>query len=177
MRICEIASTSCRLYPASLNPSTSNKSSIPKPIDTQLAEIKIRLFSESWLAEPDADGNFPTNGDRFAAQEVKKRLDTEGFTRKGFICQAIAAGWHHKSADQLKQLGDDIGRKRIQVVHGTIDNMITVPHAEVLVRELGGEESGVKKTIIKGRGHVLPVEERAEIARLITDIIEKTEAM
>lgn len=155
----------------------SNKNSIPKSIDAQLVEIKHRLFSESWLAAPDTDGDFPTNGDRFAAQEVKKRLDTESFTRIGFICQAIAAGWHHKSADQLKQLGDSVGRKRIQVIHGTIDNMITVPHAEILVKELGGEDSGVKKTIFQGRGHVLPVEERAEIARLITDIIEKTDAM
>lgn len=52
----------------------------------------MRLFSPSWLEQPDGDGGFPTNGDRFAAQELKKRSDTEGFTRTGFICQAIAAG-------------------------------------------------------------------------------------
>ncbi|KAL9106019.1 MAG: hypothetical protein Q9187_008620 [Circinaria calcarea] len=149
---------------------------IPKAIDAQLDEIKTRLFSESWLAEPDADGNFPTNGDRFAAQEVKKRLDTEGFTRKGFICQAIAAGWHHKSAKQLEQLGANLGRERIQVVHGTVDNMITVPHAETLVKELGGEDLGVKRVIFQGRGHVLLMEERAAFAKLITDMIERTEA-
>ena len=77
----------------------------------------------------------------------------------------------------MKQLGDNVGRERIQVVHGTIDNMITVPHAEVLVKELGGEDSGVKKRIFQGRGHVLLMEERAEVARLITDIIERTDAM
>ena len=54
--------------------------------------MKVRLFSTSWLEQPDGDGGFPTNGDRFAAQELKKRSDTEGFTRTGFICQAIAAG-------------------------------------------------------------------------------------
>ncbi|MCJ1399495.1 hypothetical protein MMC11_002697 [Xylographa trunciseda] len=147
---------------------------MPKDIDIQLAEIKARLFSEEWLAAPDADGNFPTNGDRFAAQEVKKRRNTEAFTRKGFTLQAIAAGWHHKSPEQLKMLGDEVGRERIQVIHGTVDKMITLYHGEMLVRELGGEESGVTRVIFKDRGHVLPMEERQEFARLIEQIVEKT---
>jgi pimeloyl-ACP methyl ester carboxylesterase len=157
-------------------PITENHS-IPKAIDVQLAEVKVRLFSDKWLVAPDADGNFPTNGDRFAAQEVKKRQNTEAFTRKGFICQAIAAGWHHKSEAQLKEIGDKMGRERIQVMHGTIDNMITVSHAEVLVKDLGGEASGVKRIMFEGRGHVLPMEERKEFARLIADIVAKTEAV
>ncbi|KAI4131385.1 MAG: hypothetical protein LQ347_003020 [Umbilicaria vellea] len=143
----------------------------------QLAEVKSRLFHQAWLDQPDADGNFPTNGDRFAAQEISKRRDTEGFTKKGFILQAIAAGWHHKSAAQLKELADKVGRDRILVMHGTIDNMITYPHAEVLVRELGGEEQGVTKYIFEERGHVLMLEERKEFTRLIVAFIEKTEAM
>ena len=151
--------------------------SIPKSTDVQIAEIKTRLFSDSWLNAPDADGNFPTNGDRFAAQEISKRQDTEGFTRKGFICQAIAAGWHHKSPEQLQQIGDRVERQRIQVVHGTIDKMITVPHAEVLVKELGGEESGVKRIIFQDRGHALMLEERREFARLVTEMVQRTEAM
>ena len=155
----------------------TESNSIPKAIDVQLAEVKVRLFSDAWLAAPDAEGNFPTNGDRFAAQEVKKRQDTEAFTRKGFICQAIAAGWHHKSPAQLQEIGDKVGRERIQVMHGAIDNMITVPHAEVLVKELGGEASGVKRTIYEGRGHVLPIEERRGFAKLIEDIVAKTEAL
>lgn len=108
---------------------------------------------------------------------MKKRQNTEAFTRKGFICQAVAAGWHHKSTAQLKEIGDRVGRERIQVMHGTIDNMITVPHAEVLVKDLGGEESGVKRIIFDGRGHVLPMEERREFARLVADIVAKAEAL
>ncbi|KAA6407085.1 MAG: hypothetical protein FRX48_09151 [Lasallia pustulata] len=150
---------------------------IPKAIDIQLAEVKARMFSQGWLDEPDAEGGFPTNGDRFAAQEVNKRRDVNGFTKKGFILQAIAAGWHHKTAAQLKVLADKVGRDRIQVMHGTIDNMITPPHAEVLVTDLGGEEQGVTKYIFQGRGHVLMLEERKEFARLIAAFIEKTEAM
>lgn len=134
------------------------------------------MFSKTWLEEPDAEGGFPTNGDRFAAQEITKRQDTEGFTRKGFICQALAAGWHHKNAQQLQALGDAVGRDRIQIMHGTIDNMITVPHAEVLAKELG-EDEGVTKTIFQGRGHVLMWEEREEFRRLLSGLIEKTENM
>ena len=93
------------------------------------------------------------------------------------MCQALAAGWHHKSAKQLQELGDAVGRERIQVLHGTVDNMITVPHAEVLAGELGGEQGGIKKTIFEGRGHVLAWEEREEFKRLISGLIEKTESL
>lgn len=125
------------------------------------------------MTAPDADDEFPTNGDRFAAQDILKRLNTEQFTRKGFLCQAVAAGWHHKSADQLKELGDAVGRERISIIHGTSDNMITFPHAEVLVKELGGEDSGLSKTVFEGKGHVLPVEEDKEFNRLITEIVSR----
>ncbi|KAI9816458.1 MAG: hypothetical protein M1827_001590 [Pycnora praestabilis] len=153
---------------------------VPKPIDVQLANIKASLYSDAWLNAPDAEpvvGGFPTNGDRFAALEIRKRQDTEGFTRKGFMMQAIAAGWHHKSPAQLKKLGDEVGRERIQVVHGTIDRMITVPHAEVLVKDLGGEDAGVTRLIFDGRGHVLPVEQRKEFASLIEAFVKKTEGL
>ena len=157
--------------------SLAQNSSIPKAEDVQLTELKARLFSKEWLSQPDAEGGFPTNGDRFAAQEVKKRQDTEGFTRKGFMCQAVAAGWHHKSAKQLRELADKVGRNRIMVAHGTVDQMITAPHAEVLVRELGGEEAGVTKVIYEGKGHALMMEERRSFTKLIRDFVEKIEAI
>lgn len=127
--------------------------------------------------EPDSEGGFPTNGDRFAAQDLKKRLDRNEFTRKGFLCQAVAAAYHKKSNEQLQQIADRVGRERIQVVHGTADSLITLPHAELLVRGLGGEEAGVTKHLFEGRGHYLPLEERKELKRLIQDMIGKTEAL
>lgn len=126
--------------------------SIPKAIDVELDSIKARIFSQPWLSEPDAEGHFPTNGDRWAAQELTKRRDVEGFTRSGFILQAMAANWHHKSATQLKHLGDQVGRNRILVIHGTVDKMITPPHGELLVKDLGGEENGVTQCMAEGRG-------------------------
>ena len=93
------------------------------------------------------------------------------------MCQAVAAGWHYKSAAQLEEIGNAIGRERILVMHGTIDNMITYPHAEVLVKELGGEDSGLTKVVFKGRGHVIPLEERKEFAKIISDLVAKTEGL
>ncbi|KAL8656973.1 MAG: hypothetical protein Q9226_002389 [Calogaya cf. arnoldii] len=147
---------------------------IPKSPNVQLADLKARLFSKSWLEAPDDYGDFPTNGDRFAAIELEKRQDVDRFTRKGFICQAIAAGWHHKTPEQLKDLADKVGRQRIQVLHGTLDNMITVPHGKVLARELG-EEEGVTKIIVEGRGHVLHFEEEKLYQEVLEKMVEKTE--
>lgn len=61
-------------------------------------------------------------------------------------------------------------------MHGTVDNMITVPHAEVLAKELG-EDKGVKKRIFQERGHVLMWEEREEFRNLVASLIEKTTEM
>lgn len=149
---------------------------LPKSLDKQIGEVKTRV-SDSWLSQPDQDGDFPTNGDRFAAQELTKRRDTEGFTRKGFICQALAAGYHKKTPEQLKEIADKVGRERILVIHGTTDNLITVPHGEVLAKELGGEAMGVTKKIFEGRGHYIPIEDRPGFRMLIEGIIEKTYGM
>ncbi|KAL8936252.1 MAG: hypothetical protein Q9216_005032 [Gyalolechia sp. 2 TL-2023] len=150
--------------------------SIPKAPDDQLDDMKDRMFSHAWLDAPDDYGEFPSNGDRFAAMELKKRQDVEGFTRKGFICQAIAAGWHYKSPQQLKELADRVGRERIQVLHGTLDKMITVPQGLTLAKELGDDE-GVTKIIVDGRGHVLHIEERDMYIKALESIVEKTDEM
>jgi pimeloyl-ACP methyl ester carboxylesterase len=151
---------------------------IPKAIDPQLAEIKVRLFGPTWIHEPDDDvnypggGKFPTNGDRFAAQELDKRSNPDEFSRKGFILQAIAAGWHHKSAVQLKELGDKVGRDRITVMHGEVDRMISFPHGEVLAKEVG-----VELMRWENCGHVLMMEKRIEFNNTIEGFVRKTEAM
>lgn len=86
----------------------------------------------------------------------------------------MAANWHHKSAAQLKLLGDQVGRNRILVIHGTVDQMITQPHGELLVKELGGEENGVTRCMVEGKGHGLPMEWRRELTKLIAGFVEKT---
>lgn len=150
--------------------------SIPKSLDKQIAEIKSRV-SLSWLEQSDEEGSFPTNGDRFAAQELTKRQDLEGFTRKGFLLQALAVGYHKKSPAQLREMADNVGRERIQVLHGTIDNLITFPHAKVLLDALGGEEAGVTKVVFEGRGHYIPMEERQSFKVVIESLIQKTKTI
>ena len=152
-------------------------SRLPKSTDVKLANIKARMFSPEWLVEPDAEGHFPTNGDRFAAQEIQKKEDPLAFTTKGFILQIIAAGWHHKSSAQIAEMGDKVGRERIQVIHGTVDKMITVPHGELLAKELGGEEKGVTVIFVEGKGHGLPMEWRKGFTKAIAALVEKAEAV
>jgi len=55
--------------------------------------------------------------------------------------------------------------------------MINFIHAEILLRELGGEESGVTKSFHEGLGHVAPFELRQEFKRIIAERIAKTESM
>lgn len=165
---------------------------IPKSLDRSVTDAARSLFADSWLVQPDditvptastpniimptnEDGTtrpykkFGTNYERFAAQELSKRLDTASFTKQGFMLQAIGAGWHHKSAAQLKQIGDTVGRQRIMVIHGTKDNMITVPHGRKLIEML---EPG-KGLIKEGMGHVAMIEEEKWHNALIEEQIEK----
>ncbi|CAD0090249.1 unnamed protein product, partial [Aureobasidium vineae] len=150
---------------------------IPRSLDDQIANVKHNIYTQAFLDAPDTleykVQPFPTNGDRFAAQEVAKRKMPQYFNRTGFMAQAIAAGWHHKTDAQLKEIGDKVGRERILVLHGTKDRMITFPHAEMLLNGLGGEESGIRKAFFEGQGHVVPIELRQEFNKLIEEMVEK----
>jgi glycylpeptide N-tetradecanoyltransferase len=99
--------------------------------------------------------HFPTNYHRYVAQDMAKRLDPARFPAAGFLLQMIAAGWHRKTATELRLLGDTVGRERILVMHGTGDGMLTVPHGETLIALL---QPGVG-LIVDGMGHG-PVVER-----------------
>jgi pimeloyl-ACP methyl ester carboxylesterase len=150
---------------------------IPRDIDIQLEEIAHRLFSDEFLRLPDTEQsdpalNFPTNRDRFAAGELDKRLDKQGFTRKGFMLQAIAGGWHYKSAAQIKQLAEAVGPERIAVLHGTSDRMITYHHAEMLKDQLG---PGIVFRVWEGKGHVLRWEEEVEFNSFLESFFEQME--
>jgi hypothetical protein len=100
-------------------------------------------------------------------------LDPEGFPRKGFMMQAIAAGWHHKSAKQLEQLGDKVGRERIMVLHGTRDNMITVPHGRKLIEMI---KPGVG-VIREGYGHVFMLEDAKWHNEMVESLVQKSEKL
>ncbi|KAK0263102.1 hypothetical protein LTR35_017622 [Friedmanniomyces endolithicus] len=153
----------------------------PKALGAQISKVKADCYSAEWLKKPDETESivqpFPTNGDRFASGELTKRLLPGAFTRQGFLCQLYAAGFHHKSAAQLKPLADAVGRERIMVLHGTGDHMIDFVHGKMLLAELGGEESGVTKSFHDGMGHVAPFEIRQKFKKIIAGRIATTEKM
>ncbi|KAK9779826.1 putative Alpha/Beta hydrolase protein [Seiridium cardinale] len=148
---------------------------LPKSLDRTIEYAASKIFAQDWLHQPDsselpttstpkvkmpANGEylmFKTNFERFAAQEITKQMDKEGFTRKGFLLQLIAAGWHHKTPAQLKDMADKVGRDRILVLHGTEDGMISLPHGKKLIEYI---QPGAG-LIIEGMGHA-PVMERTE---------------
>lgn len=74
-------------------------------------------------------------------------------------------------------MGDAIGRERILVFHGERDDLINFIHGEMMLRELGGEESGVTKSFHKDVGHVAPYQLRKQFKEIIADRVQKTEAM
>jgi pimeloyl-ACP methyl ester carboxylesterase len=55
----------------------------------------------------------------------------------------------------LKEIGDNVGRERILVMHGMEDKMITPPHGRVLIDELQPGMSVLKP----GVGHVFMLED------------------
>lgn len=151
---------------------------IPKPLEDSVRGAAPNAFPLAYLVAPDEAHlpdpkktpgvkppvgggeylHFTTNYERFVANEMHKRLDSKRFTGKGFLLQLIAAGWHHKSREQLAAMADELGRERILVMHGTADRMISLPHGYKLREYLGGDESGLTTIIQEGMGHVPPLE-------------------
>ncbi|KAJ4361880.1 hypothetical protein N0V83_010821 [Neocucurbitaria cava] len=138
---------------------------IPKSLDTQIAAVKANLYTPLWLSSPDtlpavSSTPFPTNGDRFAANELWKRQHPQYFGKPGFILQAIAAGWHHKSAQQLQEIAE-------KGVTGR-ENWLGVEEEEDV-----WAEGLVEKHFVKGQGHVLPAEMREEFMGWQEGLIER----
>ncbi|KAA8642921.1 hypothetical protein EYZ11_009659 [Aspergillus tanneri] len=148
---------------------------IPRHIDVELGRLAHSTFADHFLDQPDTEHedpqlNFPTKRDRFAAGILKKREDTEGFTKKGFLMQIVACYFHHKSSQQLKFLGDAVGRERISVQHGTEDRMLTFSHGEILKEELG---EGIQWTVYERTGHMLGWEREVEMNQLLEEFIQR----
>ena len=152
---------------------------VPKSEERAVADTARQIFPADFLAERDteplpsprttprlgpapgvADGeylHFGSNFQRFQAQELAKRRAPGKFTKQGFLCQLLAAGWHRKSPDQLRGMADRVGRERIMVLHGTEDKVILVSNGLKLIELI---EPGTEH-IVEGLGHA-PIMERAK---------------
>ena len=152
---------------------------IPKTAEQLAIDTASKIFAPEWLHAPDSDDppspkttpklgpapgtedgaylRFESNFQRFQAQDLAVRALTGYITIHGIILQVIAAGWHKKSPEQLRAMADKLGRERIMVLHGTSDNMITLPNGLTLIEIL---EPGTAE-ITEGLGHA-PVMERSQ---------------
>jgi glycylpeptide N-tetradecanoyltransferase len=156
---------------------------VPKSVEASVRSMARQLFPPTWLVHvddvllpdpsvPGVEPPRPTEGfervavseynlrfenrfQRFMAEEMHKRRHKTRFSTKGFLMQLVAAGWHHKSPEQLRELADRVGRDRIMVMHGAEDNMISVPHGRKLIAYL----EPARGEIVEGMGHA-PVVER-----------------
>lgn len=149
----------------------------PKSAEVSIANTARNLFAEEWLHAPDEAilpspattrkcapalgsvngeyGRFDNNFQRFQAQEMVKRLTPGLFTTTGFMLQLGAAALHHKSAEQLREMGDGVGRERILVVHGSADEMIE----PILGKRLIDMLKPGRTEWVEGMGHA-PIMER-----------------
>lgn len=59
------------------------------------------------------------------------------------------------------------------ILHGAMDRVITVPHAEAIFEGLGGEGKGVTKKIFEDAGHFIPMEKKDEFPKLIEEFVGK----
>lgn len=148
---------------------------IPKKMDQELDRLAHSLFPDDFLALPDDEWedpakNFPTKRDRFAAGRLRKNEHPDAFTKKGFLMQISACFFHRKTAEQLKSLGDMVGRERIAVLHGTVDRMLTFHHGELLNKEIG---EGILYKVWEGSGHMLPWEKEGEFNALVEGLVQR----
>ncbi|KAF9870672.1 hypothetical protein CkaCkLH20_11774 [Colletotrichum karsti] len=130
---------------------------LPSGLDSELDNKARRIFTDKFLrladtGSLDPESSFPNNHDRFVAEELAEREgDTDVARRKGIILQAVAAGWHYKSPEDLAKMGDLIGRSRIMVQHGDLDETITFPHFEFFKTGFG---EGPEFFVWDGCGHI-----------------------
>ncbi|KAI0175869.1 alpha/beta-hydrolase [Hypoxylon sp. FL1284] len=155
---------------------------VPRSLEAEIRSTALGCFPYEWLTSaderelPGADtpgcdeppppprARFETNYARFAAQEMLMRR-----SKTGFLLQAVAAGFHSKTPEQLAALADRVGRERIMVLHGTDDGMVPVSHGEKLIEYL---QPG-KGLIVEGLGHA-PIYQRT---RWFNELLEERIAL
>jgi hypothetical protein len=142
---------------------------MPKSLSARLEATKRNLFSERWLAAPDDLGVFPTNGDRFVAEELWRMKELKQPVFQGFLLQGLACSWHYVGEDRLKAIGSNV--QQVLVCTGTNDQMIEYTHSEVLVAGISTGGADVKKRFFEGVGHAIHVEMLEEYNRMVEEFV------
>ncbi|KAH7153515.1 glycylpeptide N-tetradecanoyltransferase [Dactylonectria macrodidyma] len=152
---------------------------VPVGIDGELQRLSERLFSMEWLKKRDTENtdpaqNFPLNQDRFAADELFSRQNTQ-VSFKGFMLQAIGAAMHFKSESQLDEIVTSVGRGRIMVIHGEVDQFIPFHHFNFLKAGFGSE--GIEYHMFPGCGHLPLWEREGEFNSAVERLIQTTTSL
>jgi hypothetical protein len=142
---------------------------MPKSLSARLEATKRNLFSERWLAAPDDLGVFPTNGDRFVAEELWRLKELKRPVYKGFLLQGLAASWHYMGGGRLKAIGNNV--KQVLVCTGTDDQMIEYTHSDVLVAGISAGGADVKKRYFEGAGHALNWETLEDYNKMVEEFV------
>lgn len=140
---------------------------IPRSLEDDVRHIARIAYTPEWLAAEDdvtlpgsvlgnaASLRFANNYARFVAMEVAKRDVPGSFPLSAFVMHVIAAGTHAESPEQLREIGDQVKRERIMIVHGVEDKAMSVAMGKKLMNWV---QPG-KALVVKGLGHA-PIHER-----------------
>lgn len=140
---------------------------VPRSLEDDVRHIAKIAYTPEWLAAEDdvtlldsvlgnaAIPRFSNNCERFVAMEVVKRDVPGSFPLSAFVMHVVAAGTHAKSPEQLREIGDRVGRDRIMIVHGVEDKAMSVAMGKKLIDWLQPS----KALVIEGLGHA-PIHER-----------------
>ncbi|KAK6523302.1 hypothetical protein TWF694_006187 [Orbilia ellipsospora] len=143
----------------------------PKTLEERLQAARDNLFGQRYLLAPDEMGVFPTNGDRFNAEEIWKTENVIQPPFLGFMSQLVAAGWHSCSPERLRYIADNIDF--VLVAYGLQDKMIEPHHFKYLVEKLGPR---VRVREFPDAGHVISTEHVREYNQMVKELVEEAAA-
>jgi len=129
------------------------------------------LYGKKYLDSPDEMGIFPTNADRFNAEEIWKTENLNQQPYVAFVSQLIAAGWHSCSPERLKSISEHI--PFVLVCYGLQDKMVEPSHSKYLI-EMLGPNTQIKE--FPDAGHVLNTEHVREYNLFVANFIDQAEA-
>ena len=131
---------------------------VPKPLHIRLRQTSAAIFAPEWTSAPDDLGVFPTNGDRYVAEELWRADRMKNPMWASSILQALAASMHDVSEERLGKLGGLLAGMKVPVLVcvGTKDLMIASRCSEEVVKGLNkGGEGRARLREFEGAGHVL----------------------
>ncbi|KAF8470583.1 Alpha/Beta hydrolase protein [Kalaharituber pfeilii] len=147
---------------------------LPKPEEMRLRYVQAALFSKEWLEAPDDLGEFPTNADRFVAEELWRAANLKRPVWIAYLLQGLAASGHDVSSERLQKIGGFVGGDGgvplpVLVLTGTKDRMIEHSHSEEIVAGINsaGESERARLKIFEGAGHVVHWEAEKEYNSLL----------